>query len=1422
MKKVTILLAIMTVCSIVLAQNKFSKAISKDVVPQLTTKALTPSIYQMRTGKTVVNNTNHQAKMAAGDTAFYDDFSTPANWVMSAQAPNGWGIRDNDGGWYFGTFLINSTSGGNFAILQNGAPSPAPPSASYNMTTANSIDFSNYSALVLSMQMYGAKFFDELELQYSTDGTNFTTIKDIIAEFGSLTQGGGSATDNPENLSINIGQYVGGQSTVWLRLNWISNTSNGITYCWMIDDILVTEAPNNDLAIDMDTVSYLHPWLTPVYTQIPFNQVGDINFGAKILNLGSAAQSNVVLNAMVSDGVNTVFNDNSPSIPLSVFEDSMLTVAAPFNATSLGTYSIDFDLSSDSVDANPGDNVTSKSFTVSDTIYARDDGSPTAGFDLYLGLYNGVSPPYEFGNWYEAVNTDLATSVSVLLGTGAIVGSPMQGKIYDDNLPNPTELATTGFYTIQSGDPGNWITLKFTTPYALAALSNYIVMIADFSGTDSAVTIAADPDPSNGTAWLRDNAQFWTIGRIPFVRLNLQMPSNVCSVTSAVPTVTAVGCNGGSDGAVSGISATGGATPYTYQWSGGGTNPDTSGMAAGVYTMTITDASSCTYTLAIEITEPDMLSVGEAVVNISCNGFTDGTVDASATGGNLIGSAAVTYFSEDFESSGAMPTGFATFDVDTLTPNAGIAGLGFDGTNATAWVVADDGSGSNNVAISTSYYDSPGTSDDWMITDAITIGGSNVMLSWDALAIDASFPDGYEVRISTTTQTVAGCLSNAALFTISAENSTLTSRSLSLTSAGYSNQTVYIAFRNTSTDMFLLTVDNILVETPAVASAYQYSFDGGAYSTTTSFTGLSAGSYNLIVKDASGCLDSVSVTVSEPDAITFALDSTTAVCGLNGSGTVTPSGGTAPFNYLWDDPDAQTDSIATGLLAGSYTIAVSDAMGCMDTAMLSVSGTPPVVMTTGFIAPTTCTAGDGIAYVNVASGTAPFGYQWSPTGGFSDSAMGLSAGIYTILVIDSFGCQNTGSVTIIDAGAPNINVTDSNDVNCFGGSDGDATATVSGGAGPYDFYWSNGDSTMGGGLTNMVTGLSAGSYTVTVTDANSCTNFANTSISEPTTAVMVDSISSADISCFGLTDGTGSVSASGGTGTLTYSWTSGGTTASVGGLGTGTEMVTVSDANGCSDSSSVTITEPAVLDASAVNSNIKCNGDGDGSIDLTATGGTNPLSYSWDTSPVTTTEDLIGLQAGAYSVTVTDARGCIANAFATISEPPLLVLVTTLVTNETNLGDMDGAIDMTLNGGTSPFTYFWTPGSQTTIDITGLAGGTNTLLVTDGNSCTVSATVSVAPGQDTTGIEEIKYNLVFSVYPNPNDGSFVVNIQNLKGDDYNLEVRNIIGQIVYSEVISDVTGKLRKEVNMKQQERGVYFLSIINQEGSRTEKLIIF
>jgi uncharacterized protein YqiB (DUF1249 family) len=257
---------------------------------------------------------------------------------------------------------------------------------------------------------------------------------------------------------------------------------------------------------------------------------------------------------------------------------------------------------------------------------------------------------------------------------------------------------------------------------------------------------------------------------------------------------------------------------------------------------------------------------------------------------------------------------------------------------------------------------------------------------------------------------------------------------------------------------------------------------------------------------------------------------------------------------------------------------------------------------------------------------------------------GRPQGNYTVTVTDANGCYKSGIICITQPARISITPSTTN-VSCFGGSNGTASAVVSGGTPAYTYLWST------GGNTNSISGLSNGSYTLTVTDAKSCTSTKTVSISQPTALSI--SITSTNVSCNGGNNGSASASVSGGTAPYTYAWNNSNNTANNNTLSAGTYTLTVTDANGCTNTTTVTISEPTALYASTSMTEVSCYGGNNGTASVTATGGTAPYFYLWSNG--NGTSSTTNLLAGTYNVTVTDANGCSKTVLLSITQPTLLV-----------------------------------------------------------------------------------------------------------------------------------------------------------------------
>ena len=284
---------------------------------------------------------------------------------------------------------------------------------------------------------------------------------------------------------------------------------------------------------------------------------------------------------------------------------------------------------------------------------------------------------------------------------------------------------------------------------------------------------------------------------------------------------------------------------------------------------------------------------------------------------------------------------------------------------------------------------------------------------------------------------------------------------------------------------------------------------------------------------------------------------------------------------------------------------------------------------------------------------------------------------------------------------------------CYQSSTGSITTTVTGGLAPYTYLWSN------GATSANLTGLAAGSYSLTVTDANLTTATGGWIVTEPT--LLQASASATAVTCHGGSDGTITVTVSGGTPPYYYSWSNGATTQNLSGLAAGIYTVLISDSHQCSVNTGATVTEPTHMTGSTVVTPVSCFGSSDGSIALTISGGTPDYTYIWTNGA--TTQNISGLTVGYYGVTVTDAHGCweIGGWFVL---GPALITTSAVVSNATCPTTFDGSIDLTVTGGTSPYSYSWSNG-ETTEDLSGLAPGDYTVTVTDSHNCTATQTWTI-------------------------------------------------------------------------------------------------
>ncbi|MCK6639339.1 MAG: HYR domain-containing protein [Bacteroidia bacterium] len=492
---------------------------------------------------------------------------------------------------------------------------------------------------------------------------------------------------------------------------------------------------------------------------------------------------------------------------------------------------------------------------------------------------------------------------------------------------------------------------------------------------------------------------------------------------------------------------------------------------------------------------------------------------------------------------------------------------------------------------------------------------------------------------------------------------------------------------------------------------YTYLWSNGQTSSTA--TGLTAGTLTYTVTSSNGCISSGNITLSQPSPLSASVASQNNVScygGNNGAASVNVIGGTAGYTYDWapGNPTGDGTYSVTSLTVGTWTCTVTDVNACTATQTFSVTSPALLIATASSQSNTTCFGGsDGTATVSASGGAFGYNYSWAPSGGVLSTASGLSFGTYTVTVTDGYGCTATQTFSITQPTQVVASAAAQTNVQCNGASNGAATVGAAGGAGSYTYSWSP-----TGGTAATATGLAAGVYTVTVTDANSCTATQTFNITQP--SALSASTMQTNVSCNAGSNGDAMVMVSGGTGSYTYSWApSGGTNATATGLTAGTYTCTTTDANGCTLTSTVSITEPSALTAASSASTVLCNGD-TSTVTVTASGGVSPYTGAGSFNQV----------AGSYTFTVTDNNGCTTTTSVTITEPTAISTVVAS-TNVLCNGDSTGSIDLTVTGGTAPYTFNWNSGQYTTEDLINIPAGSYSGVLTDANGCTDGGTVVI-------------------------------------------------------------------------------------------------
>ncbi len=833
------------------------------------------------------------------------------------------------------------------------------------------------------------------------------------------------------------------------------------------------------------------------------------------------------------------------------------------------------------------------------------------------------------------------------------------------------------------------------------------------------------------------------------------------------PTITSSvqqpSCNGGSNGSID-ITVSGGVSPYTFQWSTTAVTEDISGVSAGVYSVIVTDFILCVDTFYITVGEPSLMSPIVVVTNPGCPGTSDGSIDLSVSGGtpgytygwdtgaiteDISGLPAGLYSVTITDNNGCITFAFGVlinpgvFSLTSINSNVTCAGINNGSINL---VASNDTSNNGNPGILISEFlaNPAGTdsSKEWVeliatkfinfantpYTVIVSNNGGGTTKGWVQGGVASATTNGtYAFEIS------SGTVSAGTVFYIGGSNMTVTGlklRTIDVSTTGgdggIGTATTGGILGNGGTNADGIAVFNAPVATldsnsvpvdaiffgtgtgTAVVNAGVNGFTlptndryAGGRLQTASFIGPDAGTNDIHVK-ATGGYNSLSGSYSQRVW-------STSVPASHGSSSVNV---TSSNTYLWSIGATSED--ITGLAAGTYTVTATTNTGCTATLSATINA-PSALSLSGTVFNVSCFGGsNGSIDLTVSGGQAPYTFLWNDAD-INEDRSAIMAGTYMVTVTDANGCFDTVSF-VVNQPSDLTYISVVTHTSCFGASDGAIDLTVTGGTPPYNFSWSTGD------VTEDIINQPANFYFFNIDDANGCVTGGIDFINDPAQIVINNFVpNSGGAGVLVTINGSGFTGATNvafdGVSATSFTVVSDFQIDAIVPPGSDTGFVYVFTSPTCFTMSVDTFFyNPAACippSVSGVALPATCFGASDGSVNLTVSGGLLPYTFTWSNGA--NSEDIFGLTANAYTVTVSDANNCPTTSSYVVNEPGL-INGAGIITNVTCNGYLDGNIDLTVTGGTGPYTFSWSNGALTE-DISGLAAGVYTVTIIDNNSC---------------------------------------------------------------------------------------------------------
>ena len=778
-------------------------------------------------------------------------------------------------------------------------------------------------------------------------------------------------------------------------------------------------------------------------------------------------------------------------------------------------------------------------------------------------------------------------------------------------------------------------------------------------------------------------------------RVDSFLLSNPQSVTSSTISDT-VSCIGSCD-AVAVVIPANGFSPYSYQWSNGDIDSLATNLCFGSYTVDITDANGCLTTNTVEILNPDSLILTNITIDSACYKMCDGQLSVSIEGGqppyltewSFLGNV---FNSGDTITSDNLCSGdyqLVFSDANNCSETITIPLYERDSFVIVDFVIDDScyNSCTGQITVSLLNKYNPPFIYNWSngVNDTVI---SNLCPGWDTLEII----DG------------RGCRDTFAFYVEPADSIYFDSL-LVLHNKCFEDENGVIS----------------LINMTGGSQPLSYNWSNGQVTTAPGIGNLASGSYSVNIIDALGCsIDSANIIVNAPDLL-FATVSSLENVSCNGASDglidVDIFGGVEPHFISWNNQIPDTTFIDT-LVAGEYIFTVVDSNNCTITDTILIEQ-PDAISLSDSLVNILC-KGDstGEIHLQISGGTP--NYLFSIDGGNSYQSQSyfsnLSDGNYSVIIKDANDCyfnsplyDITEPTQILTVGLlpPNLS--------CFGDT-GTIVLSVNGGTPNYDILWDNGQ------MSNNLTGIGAGNYSVTVLDANDCELNETINIDQPSQISVNYTIT--NLSCFNDSSGAIDLTTSGGVIPYSFLWNNGQTTEDINTLSSSNYQINITDGNNCEFIQQFNVTQPDLLAVSSNITHVKCYGETTGEIDITISGGSSPFLTNWSNNQ--SNEDLINIPSGLYSVAISDANDCFVSSEYVVNQPEEIlssINTTDLLCNNVS----EGIINIEVEGGTPGYTYSIDDGQsyQNSNDFINLSAGNYSVWIKDNNDCLQNKLVTI-------------------------------------------------------------------------------------------------